>query len=391
MGARGSKFFLYAGLALLVTGNGFFKPNISSMIGRFYPQGDPRRDQAFTIFYVGINTGAFISPLTCGAVAQIEGWRYGFLLAGTGMVIGLFTFLYVASRGYLENHSDPPADAPKTLAGIPARPGVYLGSLLFVPIAAALIYKNDVVDVLLGSIGVAAIAYMLYLSFQYPIVERQRIWVIVILLFFTTVFWGFFELAGSALNVFTEENVDKTVFGSPIPASLFQAVNALLIMLFAPLFTLVWAVLAKRNIEPAAPVKFAIGLLLLGIGFLVLNLGRGMAVDGVMPLIFLILMYLFHTLGELALSPVGLSMVTKLAPARVVGFMMGFWFLSSAIAIQAGKWIGAESAAPEGATREATMNQALDVFDNVGLFALGSGILLLLLSPIIRKWMHGMR
>jgi POT family proton-dependent oligopeptide transporter len=390
-GGEGNKLLLYAGLALLVIGNGFFKPNISSMIGRFYPQGDPRRDQAFTIFYMGINTGAFISPLTCGAVAQLEGWRYGFLLAGTGMVIGLLIFLYTSSRGYLEHHADPPADAPKTVAGIPAGAGVYIGTLLFVPVAASLIYQNDVVDILLGSIGLAVVAFMVYLSFQYPTAERQRIWVIVILLFFTTVFWGFFELAGSALNVFTDENVDKTVFGSPIPASVFQAVNAFFIMIFAPVFTLMWAFLAKRQIEPAAPVKFAIGLLLLGVGFLVLNLGRGAAVDGIMPLIFLILLYLFHTLGELALSPVGLSLVTKLAPARIVGFMMGFWFLSSAIAHQAGKWIAGATAVDAKASAVERLDKSLEVFNQVGLFALGSGVLLLILSPVIRKWMHGIR
>ena len=403
----GNKMLMFVGLGLLVTGNGFFKPNISSMIGRFYPQGDPRRDRAFTIFYMGINTGAFIAPLTCGYVAETQGWRYGFLLAGGGMVTGLFIFLYVSSRGYLEHHGDPPVDAGKSLAGIPAIPAVCMASLLFVPIAALLINSNyhelfalhlgaktipfSIMDVLLLSIGLFVVAFMIYLSFQYTVAERQRIWVIVILLFFTTVFWCFFELAGSALNIFTDENVNKKIFGEEIPASVFQAVNALFIVLLAPLFTLMWWVMAKRNIEPAAPFKFASGLVLLGVGFLILNAGRGAAVDGVMPLIFLILMYLFHTLGELALSPVGLSLVTKLAPARVVGFMMGFWFLSSAIAIQAGKWIGSESAAPEGATREQKLNTALDVFNQVGLFAIGSGVLLLILAPILRKWMHGIR
>ncbi len=403
----GQSILLYVGLSLLVTGNGFFKPNISSMIGRFYPQGDPRRDRAFTIFYMGINTGAFIAPLTCGYVAETQGWRYGFMLAGTGMLTGLLTFLYTASRGYLQDHGDPPADAPKTVRGLPTLPTVLLGSLLFVPVSAYLISTNhvelvslqlgkqalklSVMDLLLMPLGMSAILFMFFMSFRYAVAERQRIWVIVILLFFTAVFWSFFELAGSALNVFTDENVDKRVFGSEIPASVFQAVNALFIVLFAPLFSFMWGWLYRRGIEPAAPFKFSIGLLLLGVGFLILDAGRGVAVDGVMPLIFLIIMYLFHTLGELSLSPVGLSLVTKLAPARIVGFMMGFWFLSSAIGIQAGKWIGGESAAPEGSSRAQTMNQALDVFNNVGLFAIGSGVLLLILAPILRKWMHGIR
>jgi POT family proton-dependent oligopeptide transporter len=417
--SAGSTAILYAGLALLVTGNGFFKPNISSLIGKFYPQGDPRRDGAFTIFYMGINIGAFLTPLTCGTVGQLEGWSYGFLCAGVGMLVGLGIFLYTAAQGYLEHYADPPAATPtdpdaanRGAVSMPSRePGdvaeaphaapappaatnnlmVYVGTLLFLPLAALLIHQNDVMDYLLGGIGAAAIGYMIYLSLQYPVVERQRIWVIIALLFFTTVFWTFFELAGSALNVFTDENVEKSILGFQLTASNFQAVNAFFIMLFAPAFSVMWIKLAKSGLEPAAPVKFAAGLLLLGAGFLVLNLGRGAAVAGVMPAMFLILLYLLHTLGELALSPVGLSLVTKLAPAKVVGFMMGFWFLSSAIAHQAGKWIAGETAAETGTSKEQTMELALGVFNNVGLFALGSGVLLLVLSPVIKKWMHGIK
>ncbi len=389
--SSGNRYLLYGGLALLVTGNGFFKPNISSLIGRFYGPGDPRRDGAFTIFYMGINIGAFLTPLTCGTIGQLEGWGYGFLCAGIGMVVGLLIFLYTASRGYLEHHAEPPPGGSAALGGM-AAPAVYAGSLLFVPLAMALIYQNDVMDILLGVVGVCAIGYMGFLSSQYQVVERQRIWVIIVLLFFTTVFWTFFELAGSALNVFTEFNVDKTLFGIAFPASNYQSVNAFFIMLFAPLFSMLWIWLAKNRMEPPAPVKFSVGLLLLGAGFLVLNLGKGAAVAGVVPAIFLILLYLLHTLGELSLSPVGLSLVTKLAPAKVVGFMMGFWFLSSAIAHQAGKWI-AKATTVEGknVTPEQTLVQALDVFNTVGLVAIGSGVLLLVLSPLITRWMHGVK
>ena len=427
----GNVYVLYAGLALLVTGNGFFKPNISSLIGRFYPQGDPRRDSAFTLFYMGINIGAFLTPLTCGTIGQLEGWGYGFLCAGIGMVVGLLIFLYTAAQGYLAHHADPPGterpptadpgraagdfaetsakdhlpvSAPVNEAGdiaeAPIAGGkpaprsavlVYVGTFLFLPLAGLLIHENFVMDYLLGSIGLAAIGYMIYLSFEYPVVERQRIWVIIALLFFTTVFWTFFELAGSALNVFTQENVDTTLLGIDFPASNFQSVNAFFIMLFAPVFSAMWVWLARKGWEPAAPMKFAVGLLLLSAGFFVLNLGKGAAVAGIMPAMFLILLYLLHTLGELALSPVGLSLVTKLAPAKVVGFMMGFWFLSSAIAHQAGKWIASETATEPGASKEQTMNLALAVFNNVGLFALGSGVLLILLSPIIKRWMHGIK
>ncbi len=388
---KGTEWLLFGGLTLLVIGNGFFKPNITSTIGRFYQAGDPRRDRAFTIFYMGINTGAFIAPLTCGYVAETQGWRYGFLLAGCGMIAGLIIFLVASYRGVLQKYADPPATAPKKVGPLPASAVVYAGSLLAVPLVALLIWQNTAVDIILGVIGALIIGYMLFLSFRYPTEERQRIWVIVVLLFFTTVFWGFFELAGSALNVFTDENVDKTVFGSEIPASVFQAVNALFIMLFAPLFTIMWGFLAKKNLEPNAPVKFASGLLLLGLGFLVLNLGKGAAVAGIVPLVFLIVLYLLHTLGELALSPVGLSLVTKLAPAKIVGFMMGFWFLSSAIAHQAGKFIAGAMAVDSKAPAEVRLDKSIEVFNLVGLFALGSGVLLLLLSPVLKKWMHGVK
>jgi POT family proton-dependent oligopeptide transporter len=437
--STGNEYVLYLGLALLVTGNGFFKPNISSLIGKFYPPGDPRRDGAFTIFYMGINIGAFLTPLTCGTIGELEGWSYGFLCAGIGMLVGLAIFLYTVSQGYLEHHAEPPGTTPPAIsdlggavgdveesptAGEPVsmaarEPGdaaegphtatakssqsaslmVYAGSLLFLPVGCLLIYQNDVMDYLLGAVGLAAIGYMLYLSFQYPTVERQRMWVVIALLFFTTVFWTFFELAGSALNIFTDQNVNKNlevsvggqVFGVELTTSNFQAVNPIFIMLFAPLFSVMWVKLAKSGWEPAAPLKFAVGLLLLGAGFLVLNLGKAAAVNAMVPAIFLILLYLLHTLGELALSPVGLSLVTKLAPVKIVAFMMGFWFLSSAIAHQAGKWIAGLTAVDEKATPQETMSQALAVFNDVGFVALGAGVLLLILSPIITKWMHGIK
>jgi POT family proton-dependent oligopeptide transporter len=404
-GANNIAMLLYVGLGLLVLGNGFFKPNISSLIGRFYKQGDPRRDGAFTIFYMGINIGAFLTPLTCGTVGEIEGWGYGFLLAGLGMVAGLVIFLITRAMGLLEDKAEPPVVADSPPAREPAasyseaKPRtlssfdwpIYAGTFLLLPIACLLIYQNDIMDYLLGSIGLVAIGYMLFLSSRYPKVERQRIWVITILLIFTAIFWTFFELAGSALNVFTDNNVNKNLWGITLKTSNFQAVNALFIMIFAPIFSVMWTYLAKKNIEPAAPLKFAFGLFLLGAGFVVLNLGVPFAHEALIPAIFLILLYLLHTLGELALSPVGLSLVTKLAPAKIVAFMMGFWFLSSSIAHQAGKLISNLTAVDENATKEESLEVAMKVFNQVGFVALGSAVVLVLLSPIIKKWMHGIK
>jgi len=385
-----SKLLLFAGLGLLTIGNGFFKPNISSLVGKFYGPGDPRRDGAFTIFYMGINLGAFLAPLTCAAVGEIEGWRYGFLLAGAGMLIGLGVFLWTIASGLLEDKAEPPAAGNRRVGPFRVDVLIYAGTFLLLPIAGLLIHHNEAMDVLLSVVGLAMIGFMLFLSSTYGKIERERIWVIVILLLFTTVFWTFFELAGSALNLFTERNVDKTLFGMKTTTTFYQAVNPGFIMIFAPLFAMLWLWLGKRRIDPPAPYKFALGLALLGVGFLVLNAGRPFVTNGMMPAIFLILLYLFHTLGELVLSPVGLSLVTKLAPARIVGLMFGFWFLSSAIAHQAGKWIANESVDDNTeATAEQTLDLALGVFNNVGLFSLGAAALLLCLSPLITKWMHG--
>jgi POT family proton-dependent oligopeptide transporter len=385
--------FFYIGLALLVVGNGFFKPNISSMIGKFYPAGDPRRDSAFTIFYMGINIGAFLTPLTCGAIGEIEGWQYGFLTAGIGMLVGWLIFIWAQRGGWYEQNGLVPADAGTTkIWGMSATIFPYVITVILVPIAWLLIKQNDVVDILLAIFGTGMLLYLLWSARAYERPQQQRIWVIVILLLFVTVFWTFFELAGSAMNLFTERNVNKNFMGAELTTTFFQSVNPLFIMVFAPVFSWLWIKLANSGKEPAAPYKFAAGLILLGVGFLVLNLGKASAVAGLVPAFFLIMLYLMHTLGELAISPVGLSLVTKLAPEKIVGFLMGIWFLSSSIAHQAGKHIAKYTAVdPSIVSLEESMNKAMGVFNNIGFFAIGSGILLIILGPMISRWMHGIK
>lgn len=338
----------FIGLALLVVGNGFFKPNISSMIGRFYPQGDPRRDGAFTIFYMGINIGAFLTPLTCGAIGEIEGWHWGFLTAGVGMLLGYAIFQWAKKGGwYEENGLEPEGADTVNLWGMSGKVIPYVATVVLIGVAWLLLKNDDVVDIMLAVVGGGIILYLLYSSTKYDEVQKHRIWVIVILLLFTTVFWTFFELAGSALNLFTARNVNKNIGGAELTTTFFQAVNPLFIMIFAPIYSWMWIKLARADKEPAAPYKFATGLVLLGLGFLVLNLGKGAAVAGLIPAFFLVGLYLLHTLGELTLSPVGLSLVTKLAPAQIVAFLMGIWFLSSSIAHQAGKHIARFTAVQE--------------------------------------------
>ena len=336
-----AQVIFYLALALLILGNGFFKPNISSMIGKYYGEGDPRRDGAFTIFYMGINIGAFLTPLTCGAIGELEGWHYGFSLAGFGMLIGLIIFWMAQKNGALEDKGFQSEQAianneKMSFAGMKPMSLIYIGSFAVLPIIWLLVKYNHIVEFLLPAIIIAALGYMLYVSFNYEKVARQRIWVILTLFFFTAVFWSFFELAGSALTLFTDRNVDKTLFGYEMTTTFFIAINPLFIMLFAPIFSWMWIKLAKANWEPAAPLKFAVGLILLGLGFLVLNLGSSTATAGAIGGVFIVLLYLLHTLGELTLSPVGLSLVTKLSPVKMVGFIMGFWLMSSAVAHQVG-------------------------------------------------------
>ena len=356
------QFTFYLGLALLVVGNGFFKPNISSMIGKFYKEGDSRRDGAFTIFYMGINIGAFLTPLTCGAIGEIEGWQYGFLTAGVGMTLGLLIFMWAKSKGWLETNVDEeghemnsyrpiglePAEV-QNFAGINGKWVPYLATIVLIGGSWILVKNDTVVDIMLAVIAAAVIFYMIVLSGKYERVQQQRIWVILLLLIFTTVFWTFFELAGSALNLFTDRNVNRTMMGTELTTTFFQSVNPLFIMIFAPIFSWLWIKLGEAQREPSAPYKFGTGLILLGIGFLILDVGKGFALAGLVPAFFLILLYLFHTLGELTLSPVGLSLVTKLAPSQIVGFLMGIWFLSSSIAHQGGKHIAKLTAIDEAA------------------------------------------
>lgn len=429
-----SEIVFLTALALLIMGNGFFKPNISSMIGKFYAKTDPRRDGAFTIFYMGINIGAFLSGLTCGAVGLDPnlGWHYGFGLAGVGMLIGLIIFLYAERTGVLgdkgyaphevepvnnaaqlkvgENNEDILDDqavvktgdaddqveafrlvdnpvAPKTF-GLPTNLLIYVASLAAIPFFLVLIQNNDVLDYGIGGIGLLMVIYLLYSSMQYEKVQRQRIWVIVTLFFFTIIFWTFFELAGSALTVFTMNNVRPNDY---LNAAMFNSLNPFFIMLFAPVFSWIWVKLAQADREPSAPVKFGIGLVLLGSGFLILNFSRAGAVDGLIAPMFMVFLYLLHTLGELSLSPVGLSMVTKLAPAQIVGFVMGFWMMASSFAHQAGKTIARFTVVPEGTPAEESLDLCLSVFNNLGLIAVAAGGLLVLASVVINKWMHGIK
>lgn len=362
-----NEFTFFIGLALLVVGNGFFKPNISSMVGRFYEDGDKRRDGAFTLFYMGINMGAFLAPLTCGAIGENEGWQYGFLAAGIGMLLGYLVFFWGKSTNVFREIGITPDELPKEniVKTIPNSILPYAVILTISAISWVLIINNDIVDILLSILAIAIIGYLLFQASKMENVAKQRVWVIVLLLLFTTIFWTFFELAGSALNLFTARNVHRSIFGLEIKTTFFQSFNPLFIMLFAPIFSWVWIKLSNANKEPSAPYKFGLGLILLGLGFLVLKFGGTYAKFGMVPAIFMVFLYLLHTLGELTLSPVGLSLVTKLSPKHMVAFMMGVWFLSSSIAHQGGKHIASLTTVNEKTIVESEAFKSSDIDTNI--------------------------
>lgn len=415
--------FLYLALGFLIVGNGMFKPNISSMVGGLYEQGDQRRDRGFTIFYMGINLGAFLAPLTCGWIGENIGWSYGFGLAGIGMLAGLFVFN--KGRERLGDNGKPPfpEKLKKQFAGISREWIIYIITFLSVVLFSTAVKFYHFTEL---AIPVFAGAVMLILFIQSFLLDskeaRQRIWAILVLLVFTTFFWAFFEQAGSSITLFTKENVNRVVFGYEIPASTFQFVNPGFIIILAPLFSVIWLRLNQSNLEPNTPVKMGIGMVLLGAGFLAFVLGQQFTEMNdtgtvlLVPLLFLVFGYLLQTSGELALSPVGLSMVTKLAPKHMVANVMGAWFLSSALGhtlageiakLTKDKGVGSklgDKAVEYGLVDPKTIGTIneqllgsydslagyLAIFELVGFVSIGLGVVLFAISPIIRKWMHGL-
>ena len=354
----GQSLPFYLGLALIVVGNGFFKPNISSFLGAFYEKDDPRKDGAFSIFYMGINIGAFLAPLWCGYLGEVVGWEYGFLAAGLGILAGIAWF-WLDMRKFADKGTAPDPEAlTKPLAlGLRPLPFVLLMSVVAVPVLALLLNYELVVDLVLVVAGVGILGFLVTTSTKSEDqVQGQRLLVVVVLFFFHMIFWTLFEQAGGSMTIFTERHVER--YG--IPTSQFQSLNPLYIMLLAPVFSWIWIKLRDKKKEPRTPTKFTLGLVQVAIGYLVIvwgatsftSLGVVSPEEGgresvqlMVPLMFLAVMYLLHTTGELSLSPVGLSVVTKLSPTRTVGFVMGTWFLSIAFAHKVAGELGKLTAA----------------------------------------------
>ena len=365
----------WAALAFIIVGSGFLKANISVMVGQLYKLTDIRRDGAYTVFYMGINVGAALGTILVAYLGQTIGWGYGFGLAGIGMVLGLIVF--VLGKGALGGAGEAPAPIAKSQEWT-----IYAVGIAAVGVIWALVQYQSVIQTLLAVAGVSLLGYVLRESFKLPKEPRERMFAVLFLISLNPIFWGLFEQAGGSMNLFTDRFVDR----SGVPAGIFQSINPIYIILFAPLFAGLWQWLGRKGKEPSAPAKFGIALLQMGFANLVLVWGAGLYGAAAMTPVYLVfLYYLFATTAELCLSPVGLSAMNRLAPKHLASLIMGAWFYMTAVGnFVAGK-IG-EATGGEGG--EMTKQGLLDVYQTFGWIAIGIGVAVLLVSPIVKKWMH---
>ncbi|MDQ2892770.1 MAG: oligopeptide:H+ symporter [Pseudomonadota bacterium] len=362
-------------LALIIVGSGFLKANISVIVGQLYKLTDTRRDGAYTIFYMGVNTGAALGTILVGYLGETVGWSYGFGLAGIGMVLGMIIF--VAGKPALRGRGEPPK--PLTLNKEILLYGVGTAS---VAVIWFLIQYQGLVQNLLIVSGVAMLGYTLYEAFKLPKEPRERMFAILFLIALNPIFWGLFEQAGGSLSLYTDKFVDR----GGVPTSLFQSINPIYIVLLGPIFAALWTVLGKKGLEPSTPAKFAFGLAFVGAGFLVFVLGaNGAGAAAATPVLFVFLIYLLHTIGELCLSPVGLSAMNRLAPLHLASFIMGAWFYMTAVGnFVAGK-IGQATGGENG---EMTQAGTLAIYWKIGIVTVIISVVVLALSPIVKRWMH---
>ncbi len=370
-------------LAFIIVGSGFLKANISVIVGQLYPRTDVRRDGAYTIFYMGINLGAFLGSLLCGWLGETYGWKYGFGAAGVGMVLGLIVF--VAGKPLLLGRGEAPdaARLKQPVAGIPFEWLIYGIGVAAVGLCWWMVQHQDLVGGFLGVAGAILVIYVLYTAVvKLERHDRDRIFAAMFLIVGSILFWALFEQAGSSLNLYTDRHVDR----SGVPASVFQSINAAYIVLLAPLFASLWTRLGRRGLEPSAPAKFGLAMIQLGAGFLVLVFFA--PTQGLAPVILIFLIYLLHTTGELCLSPVGLSAMNRLAPAHMASLIMGTWFFASATGNFVAGLIAAATGSERASGEAAGAEVVLDVYRQIGWIAVGVGVLVLLISPLIKKLMH---
>lgn len=416
-------FCFYLGISILIVGNGFFKPNISTMVGSLYKDGDPRRDAGFSLFYSGINIGALLSGLTIAYIGTSVSWSLGFAISGVCMLMGLG--LFVKTQKHLGPIGLPPFPEKlfaKSSIGITNNMMVYLGSLLFIPFFFVMVYypfdidftflfgnlTNDAGELLKDDAGklmpylvqfsdlfmmVIGAIILFYLAFVLTKVKKEefgKLLVAIILILFSALFWSFFEQGGGSLNFFANGNVDGHGLNM---TQVNNSVNALWVVALAPLIGFLWIYLSKRRAEPNTIVKFGLGFVILGLGFLVFFWSKYLSTpNGLTPLWTFLFAYLVISVGELCLSPIGLSMITKLSPKRLTGMMMGTWFLASAYGQYGAGLIGAALAKSDNSSENLTNAQKLiqytSGYESIGYIAIGAGLVLIIVSPLMKKLMQ---
>lgn len=408
----------YVGMGFIVVGNGFFKPNISSIVGNLYAPNDNRRDGGFSFFYMGINIGATLGGLLCGFVGQKINWHLGFGLAGVFMILGLIVFIINQKKlgpiglkptgneditMSLTDQLDIPQDHPADLvvkANTAKRRNmqekiVFILSIVAVPLFALLLYYYKIMGTILVPFGLLALGYVIFLSFKETPEARKKIFAALVLTIFSILFWGFYEQGGGSLNLFADRNVNMNFLGMQLSSvAVNNSVNPIWVIFLSPIFGYLWIALAKKKLEPNSPIKFALGLFLLGVSFYIFVIaGHGAGPEGKISLFMFIFGYFIMSCGELCLSPIGLSMITKLSPQKMVGLMMGMWFLASAFGQYVAGIIGTLMAIPKDGGNQGVINPLqslpiyIGVFEKIAFVAMGCGVLLFLLSPILKRWM----
>ncbi|MDA5193467.1 peptide MFS transporter [Govanella unica] len=390
------QYIMYLSLALIISGVGFLKANISTLVGSLYGIGDRRRDSGFTIFYMGINIGAFMASLLCGYLGIVYGWKYGFGLAGIGMALGLVIFLL--GQPLLQGRAEPPH--PEKLKErvwlfLDREMLCYLGGLGMIAVSMLLVIYNGVIGNVLPWIGGGMLLFLIgYAVIGLEKQERDRMLVAVYVILAQIPFVALNEQAGSSLNLFTDRLVDRTVAGWTIPAPMFQSLNSGFIFLFAPVLAWLWIKLGKINREPSMPVKLSLSVIGIGLGFLTLTAGMRLSgPDGLTPVVFIVLVYWISTIGELLLVPVSLSAMTKLSPVKLGGMMMGAWFLYSGMATYVAGMVasttGAETIGGDIVDIVAAKANYAAVYNHVALLAIAIGLVMFVISPFLKKMMHG--
>ncbi len=396
--------FFFLGIAFTVVGTGFFKPNISSMVGQLYKPNDSRADAGFSLFYAGINLGALLGGYLCIAIGKGEildhlipealRWNVAFGLAAVVMVISLINFVFTKKMlGPIGLQPGHPENETKS-AAIPKwiEYGVYVLSLIFVPIIMVMVAKTEYTDYFMWTVGPLTLIYLFYEMSKVTPSERKKLWAALVFILFSILFWGIYEQSGGSLSIFAAKNLNKDLLGLD-PNGVNNSGGAFFIIFLAPLIGLLWIWLNKRKIEPNTIIKFGLGFIFLGLGYYILFATKFFAnLQGITSLNFFTIALLVITLGELCLSPIGLSIMTKLSTKNLQGMMMGMWFLASAYGQYVAGIIGAGLAtAKEGSTNYDALITYTDGYKQLGLYAVIAGVVLIIISPLVKKLMQDVK